>query len=100
MMAIRIELWLDDAVADGTEQWWDEVDEAIDGAAVKYPLLDAIDAYGETRLQSPWLADLAKECRELQEVAPESLRPFLMRLAAFCDRGSANRTGQLRFVGD
>lgn len=99
-MAVSIELWVDGRLTDGAEQWWDDVEIAVDASRLDLPLLDSINPYGELRLHPPMIRDLAREIEALLPSAPEAIKPFLRKLAGLCEQGSKHNGSELRFVGD
>jgi len=99
-MAITIELWVEERLVAGTEHWWDDVEAALGSESANYPLLSAVDPYGEVRLQEPYMGDLSKECRALAVDASSRLQPFLLQLADLADSGVRTGHAEIRFIGD
>jgi hypothetical protein len=98
-MALRIELWQNGALVDGVEEWWDDVESALEGADGEYPILDSISPYGDRTIPPDRLQDLAIECSTLAQTGSERLRSLLRKLADLCGRASESQA-ELRFSGD
>lgn len=96
-MALRIELWESGRLVDGVEQWWDDVERDLDSADGDYPILTSVSPYGELRLATSRLPDLADECFRLAEGGGRS-RALLLMIADLCRK--ATPEGELRFDGD
>jgi hypothetical protein len=101
-MAIRIELWIDNQLVDGAEQWWDDIEASLpegEGEA-SCPMLDRVDPYGDVLLEPDEMRALAVEARRFLTQAPERVRTFLEKLAELCDKGGLDERAELRFLGD
>jgi hypothetical protein len=99
-VALRIELWECGVLTGGIEEWWDDVERALDSAANQYPILDSVSPYGELVVAHDRLADLATESRRLAARNPGHVRALLLKIAELCDRASVSTDAQLRFDGD
>lgn len=102
-MAIRIELWTDEGLVGGAEQWWDDVESALperDLAEQTYPILSRIDPYGDIVIGRVDMGALAAELDELALQARPSVRAFADQLAGLCRRGLSAAAAELRFLGD
>jgi hypothetical protein len=99
-VALRIELWEHGTLVDGVEEWWDDVEGALDIAQEDYPILDSISPYGELVLASGRLQDLADECLRLAQTANGRLEALLLRIASLGARATMTSDAELRFKGD
>jgi hypothetical protein len=96
-LAIRIELFCDGELLDGTEHWWDGVQAALDASAMHLPILKSVDPRGEATLPADYLLDLAEECRAFLLEAPERIKPLLRSIADLCAMGMVHEASALRF---
>ncbi len=87
-------------LTDGVEEWWDDVEIALDAAKHDYPILDSVSPYGELVVAYDRLSDLADECRLLAEAATGQGRELLLKIAGLCDRATLATDSELRFNGD
>lgn len=100
-MAIRIELWVDDRLVGGTEDWWDLMDITLpDERMAEYPLLNRVDPYDNVTFVHGELNSLAAELRSVLVYAPEGLKPLIGKLIELCATGEAARDARLKFLGD
>jgi hypothetical protein len=99
-MALRIELWEDGALTGGIEEWWDDVEIALDGAESDYPILETVSPYGELVVAYDRLADLAAESRRLAGATKGRVHALMLSIADLCDRAFAATDAELRFSGD
>lgn len=101
-MAINIELWIDDRIAGGVGEWWDDVEASLaeSRAAKEFPMLSRVDPYGDVTFGREDMQALAIEARRLSPLARERARPFLDKLASLCDEGGRAERSELRFRGD
>lgn len=100
-MAVRIELWTNGRIADGVDEWWDDMESWLpDDTPSRYPLLDLVDPYGDVVLHRDELAALRTELEAFMGQAPESLRQFITKLIALCETGLVATDSELRFLGD
>jgi hypothetical protein len=99
-MALRIELWEHGTLTGGVEEWWDDVELALDDAERDHPILDSVSPYGELVVAHDRLPDLADECRRLADTIGGRAGALLLRIADLCDRAAASNDAELRFDGD
>lgn len=99
-MALRIELWEHGMLTGGVEEWWDEIESALDAAKNDYPILGSVSPYGELVVVYNRLTDLADESRRLAEATTGRVRALLLKIADLCDRASMATDAELRFNGD
>ncbi len=99
-MAVRIELWDDGVLVDGLEQWWDDVEAALDSTEEDLPILASISPYGEVTIPHDCLLDLADECRRLQPTSQERIQTVLSKIAQLSERAVTASDAELRFEGD
>jgi len=101
-MPLLIELWIDDRLVGGVNEWWDDVEGSLaePGAANEFPLLSRVDPYGDAVIGRDDLPALAVEARRLSPRARERARPLLGKLASLCDEGVRAERSELRFLGD
>lgn len=102
-MSITVELWISGRIADGVEQWWDDIDLWLAESPerrVEYPLLASVDPYGEHTF--PWnaLPILRDEARRVAASAPPTIARFATKLATLCGNGLEADAAELRFSGD
>jgi len=101
MMAIRIELWTDGHLADGTEAWWDGMEAALtNDTSAEYPLLDRVDPYNDVVFVHGELDGLASELRTIMVHAHEGVQALVLKLIELCLAGTTARDAQLKFFGD
>lgn len=101
-MAITVELWIDDQLVGGAEQWWDDIEAALpdDNAEVDFPMLSRVDPYGVVVFNREAMNDLAVEIRRFSAQVPKRVLPFLDKLVSLCDAGGQAARSELRFLGD
>jgi len=98
-LAIRIELFCDGEVLDGTEHWWDGLEAALTASGMHLPILESVDPLGAATLPADHLLDLAEECRSFLMEAPELIKPLLRSIADLCAMGMVHEGSALRFGG-
>ena len=99
-MAVRIELWDSGVLVDGVEQWWDDVEAALDATEDDLPILASISPYGQVTIPHNRLSDLADECRRLQPTSPERIQTVLSKIAQLSERAATAANAELRLEGD
>jgi hypothetical protein len=98
-LAIRIELFCDGEVLDGTEHWWDGFEAALGATSMHLPLLEGVDPLSAVTLPADHLLDLAEECRSFLLEAPDKIKPLLRSIADLCAMGMVHEGSALRFGG-
>lgn len=98
-MPMRVEARLDDAVADGVEAWWDDVETAAHQALARFPLLKSISPYGDVAVPVDRLNELADECEELARDARTEASAILLKIADLARRTVDGEFAELRFNG-
>lgn len=102
-MAVRIELWSGQAVAGGTEGWWDYVEARLpelDLATREYPVLSRIDPYGDVSVPQSDFPQLIADLQRCAVDASPRLAEFLATLVALAEQGLSSDSSELRFLGD
>lgn len=99
-MAIRIELRVRGTVIDGAEEWWDDVENALEASEHTLPILESISPYGELTVPHDRLLDLANECRLLQPMGTPRIQSLLQKVWELCEMAFVTPDAELRFEGD
>lgn len=99
-MAVRIELSIRGTVVDGAEEWWDDVESALEASEHVLPILESISPYGEVTVPRDRLRDLAYECRLLQPMSTPRIQSLLQKIWELCEMAFETPDAELRFDGD
>jgi hypothetical protein len=102
-MALRIELWMETGLADGFEQWWDDVDgwlDSEDGLRTRFPIMASIDPYAFAVIPRNDFPALISELADIAALAPAPVSAIAVHLAHVCERGLVAGSAELRLVGD
>lgn len=77
-MAIRIELWIDGRLADGTEAWWDGMEAALtNDTSGEYPLLERVDPHNDVVFIGGEIDGLAAELHTFRVLAHEGVQALV-----------------------
>jgi hypothetical protein len=100
-MPIRIELYDSGSLVEGVEEWWDDIELALESSARDYPLLESISPYGDVTMTPTSLERLVDECQRLaDEASGAPLKRLLLEISELGQKAIASEDGALRFNGD
>lgn len=99
-MAVSVELWAQGRLVDGFEQWWDDVEAALQVSGLELPVLRNVDPYDEVQLPRTQLGDLIDECRQLSLTSPPNVSKILLKIAQLSDEALRHPDSALWFNGD
>lgn len=100
-MALVVELWVGGWPAGGVEDWWDDIELALAVDPERYPLLRAVDPYGDAVVSAAGIAAFRAELGALRAAATGRTREQVTRLVGLCDEAlAAGDAAELRFRGD
>lgn len=99
-MATGVELWVDGALVDGAEMWWDDIVAALAGIDGGYPELRRVDPYGDVTFRETALGRLRDEADDLAQSISGAGANQLLRIAELCESAASADSAELKFVGD
>jgi hypothetical protein len=102
-MAVRIELWISQALVGGAEGWWDDVEARLpepDLATREYPVLSRVDPYDDVVIPESDFPQLITDLQRCAVNASPPLTEFLNTLVSLAEQGLLSESAELRFLGD